>query len=163
LYDKLGTPAKTISKQKTSDHVSPDQIQLPGEGRQDGCEILQEQRRFQEVVLKRLATIELEVKEVKGLILAQDSSLPEFEGVPDLPVETDVQYHELCRRLQAHDSQERSKLIRVLSLIGGSNADQATRRILARLLGNELTNKMNFSGKNGKINFGSSPLYRVVV
>ncbi|CAG7784992.1 unnamed protein product, partial [Allacma fusca] len=109
-----------------------------------------------EVGLKRLATIELEVK---GLILVQDSSLPEFKGVPDLPVETEVQYYELCRNLRAHDSQEKSKLISSLSLIGGSNAKAATRKALARLLGNELTNKMNFSGKNGKTDVGSSPLY----
>ncbi|XP_033758977.1 uncharacterized protein LOC117341227 [Pecten maximus] len=127
--------------------------------RKDGSSFPISEERFQRKVISLLAEIRMEIRDLKQK-MESDSSLAEEGGIP-LQTTTIEELEVLENSLSSSD--ERKRLIRVLSRVGGSNVGECARRILMKLMTYDVMAGFSLKGRKRKRSFQNLRLFQVTV
>ncbi|XP_034143022.1 coiled-coil domain-containing protein 8 homolog [Esox lucius] len=117
-----------------------------------------------EAMFSKLLTIVEEIKEtqkVHGKMLnVQDTSVMEVPDGVVFPLQTRADVEALEEQLGNHSLM--SAVVAMVADIGGTNVDDATRRMMKYILSNELALDYNMFGRHGKKKFKDLCLFNVV-
>ncbi|OXA42092.1 hypothetical protein Fcan01_23291 [Folsomia candida] len=117
---------------------------------------------FKEVILREIQEVKSDIAIIRAQVLQQNKTAVVPARCSKIPMKTVEDWSELEVWL---GSVEEAKQIIVtdLELIGGNDLNDLTRRLLARIMTAELSKQVNFTGSNGKLNFGASPFYNILI
>uniref|UniRef100_A0A1A7XER4 DUF4806 domain-containing protein n=2 Tax=Iconisemion striatum TaxID=60296 RepID=A0A1A7XER4_9TELE len=121
-----------------------------------------------EAMFSKVLSILEEVKETQrvhsrmlnALLQPKDGSAVEVPEGVDLPLETQEDVEDLNARLE--DRKFMSSVVAMVADTGGTSVDDATRRMMKRLISPELALEYNMFGRHGKKKFRDLRLFNVV-